>query len=874
MPAPRPRDRLLLVDDMHENLHILMQILREDYAITAATSGDKALELARRDPQPDLILLDIKMPGVDGYSVLSQLKADPSTAAIPVIFITALAESADEARGLKLGAADYVTKPVNAALLRQRVRTQLELRAFRRHPYLIQQPQAEQGARASGLIPERPKLLLVDDRPENLHALLEALKDEFRIQVACSGAKALEQIESKTPPDLVLLDILMPEMDGYEVCRRIKAAPRGERIPVIFVTVVDQVQDKLKGFGVGAADYITKPFDIDEVRARIKTHLELAQLRSSLESLVAQRTALLERSEEKYRVLADYSPNWEYWSAPDGSFMYVSPACEAVSGYPPSSFFAEERLMDQIIHPEDRARWRQHDHADDPEHAERTESLELRIIARNGAERWIEHVCRPVYDKQGSFLGRRGSNRDITDRHAAEEERDFFLYRDPLTSFPNRTLFAELLTHAIQQADAAETQLALLYLDLDNFKTINESLGHSMGDRVLITIAKRLRAMLPDIDAIARIGGDEFNILIPSSAELPAVDLLAQRIIEAIGRPIMLDGHRIVTGASIGVALYPSDAKDAESLQSNADAALHQAKAQGRGIPRFCSPEMTQQARTRLTLESDLRLALEQETMELFYQPQVSLSDGRLLGFEALARWTHPTRGPISPAQFIPLAEESGLIVELGAWALKQACRQLRAWLDAGLRPQRIAVNVSTIQLYRGHLAERIDAVLEETRVPPEELSIEITESVMMNDPKQAGQLLAELRAAGVGVSVDDFGTGYSSLAYLQRLELCTLKIDLSFIRDMESSASSAAIVKAIIALGHSLGLEVIAEGVEQPMQAQTLRGLNCDAIQGYLVSKPLSAGDATAFLERFEPRLFGEPDLAQQQLPTAGSRG
>jgi len=563
MHAPLPRDRLLLVDDMHENLHILMQILREEYAITAATSGEKALELARREPQPDLILLDIKMPGMDGYSVLSQLKADTSTAKIPVVFISALAESADEARGLQLGAADYVTKPVNAALLRQRVRTQLELRAFRRHPHLspprFRQPKQGADPRAAEL--ERPKLLLVDDRPENLHGLLAALKDDFRIQVANSGAKALEQVDSKTPPDLVLLDILMPEMNGYEVCRRIKAEEHGKRIPVIFVTVVDQVEDKLKGFAVGAADYITKPFDIDEVRARIKTHLELAQLRSSLETLVTQRTALLERSEEKYRVLADYSPNWEYWSAPDGSFMYVSPACEAVSGYPPSRFFAEDRLMDRMVHPADRERWSQHGHERNPQHAEQTESLELRILARDGAERWIEHVCRPVFDKQGRFLGRRGSNRDITDRRLAEEERDFFLYRDPLTGFPNRTLFAELLAHAIQQAESAQRGLALLFLDLDHFKTINESLGHSMGDRVLIVIAKRLRELLPDNDAIARIGGDEFNILIPCDTDLPAVDLIAQRIIESVRRPIMLDGHQIVTGASIGVALYPNVAK-------------------------------------------------------------------------------------------------------------------------------------------------------------------------------------------------------------------------------------------------------------------------------------------------------------------------
>lgn len=710
----------------------------------------------------------------------------------------------------------------------------------------------------------RPRLLLVDDMPDNLHVLMNGLRQEYAVTAATHGDEALKLALNDPQPDLILLDIKMPGMDGYEVCRRLKAAPRGAHIPVIFVTVIDEVRDKLKGFEVGAADYITKPFDIDEVRARVRTHLELAQLRGTLETLVEQRTALLERSEEQYRVLADYSPNWEYWSAPDGRFIYVSPACEAICGYAPSDFFADAHLMERLIHPEDRATWQQHEHAARPaQNACRTEALELRLRTHAGQERWIEHVCRPVFDHAGRFLGHRGSNRDITERRLIEQERDFFLYRDPLTGYPNRTLFAKSLAHAMQQAETTQGGLALIVVNLDHFKTINESLGHHFGDQVLISVAKRLRRLLPDHTTIARIGSDEFDILLAGDTGLPAVDLLAQRIIEAIRQPIAIDGHRIVIGASIGIALYPNDAGDAETLQSSADAALHQAKAQGRGSPRFASPEMMQQARLRLTLESDLRSALEQEALELHYQPQIALSDGRLLGFEALARWTHPSRGPISPASFIPLAEQSGLIVPLGDWALRSACQQLRDWRIAGLEPRRVAVNVSTLQLYRGQLVERIQSLLAEIGLAPSLLSIEITESMMMSDPGQATRLLTQLRAAGISVSVDDFGTGYSSLAYLQQLDVCTLKIDLSFIRNMASSASSASIVKAIIALGHSLGLEVIAEGVEDPAQVRTLRGLGCDAIQGYLVSKPLPAHAATEFLRQYQPRQFGDGNNA-----------
>jgi CheY-like chemotaxis protein len=275
-----PRARILIVDDVPENLHALMNILRGEHAIVAATGGEKALELARRHPQPDLILLDIKMPGMDGYAVLARLKTDPATAAIPVIFVTALAEAADEARGLKLGVADYITKPVSPELLRSRIATQLELRRHRRHPLRLDLGGAEAGA-------PQPTLLVVDDMPDNIHELIEVLRDEYRIRVASSGLRALQMVQSEDPPDLVLLDIVMPEMDGYEVCRRIKALPVGQRIPVIFVTVVGASENKVRGFGLGAADYITKPFDIDEVRARVRTHIELSRLQRGLEQLVS-----------------------------------------------------------------------------------------------------------------------------------------------------------------------------------------------------------------------------------------------------------------------------------------------------------------------------------------------------------------------------------------------------------------------------------------------------------------------------------------------------------------------------------------------------------------------------------------------------------
>ena len=840
------RPRILIVDDVHENLHLLMNVLGATHAMTAATSGEKALELARRLPQPELILLDIKMPGMDGYSVLAALKSDPATAHIPVIFVSGLDDAADVAAGLELGVADYITKPVDPELLLLRVSTQLTLQRYREDAALFE---SDTAAEPAGV----PTILLVDDVPENVHGLLEVLRDDYRVLIASSGERAIEMVQ-ETPPDLILLDIMMPGMDGLEVCQKLKALPEHGRIPVIFVTVADSAADKLRGFHMGAADYITKPFDVDEVRARVHTHLELNQLRSYLERLVGQRTALLKKSEEKYRILCDYSPNWEYWLAPDGSYLYVSPACTAVSGYAPADFFADPHLMDKIIDPADLAAWA----ASGPASAAaEIAPCAFRIRTLDGSERWVEHVARRVLDGAGQPLGLRGSYSNITERRHAEAQRDFFTHRDPLTGLSNRALFGQLLVLAVTQGAHSGAEFALLFINLDNFKTINESLGHSAGDSMLVEVANRLRTLLPGVDAIARVGGDEFNIILERDSGGPGVDLVVQRVIDALSLPYQLDGSNVYVGASAGIALYPADGSDVGTLQSSAAAALHQAKAKGHGSLRFFSPEMSSRARDRLAMEADLRCALQNGELALCYQPQVNLASGELVGLEALLRWQHPVRGNVAPNFFIPLAEECGVIVELGDWVLQTACRQVRLWADAGIAPARTAVNISAVQLSRGRLLESVRRALDEVGLAPAQLELEITESFVMLERELSFQSLADLRALGCRLSIDDFGTGYSSLAYLQQLRVHKLKIDMSFVRDMMKNSGNAAIVKAVIALGQSMGLEVIAEGVEEAEQARYLRELGCDAMQGYLFSKPLSAAETTAFLTGFSKGSF-----------------
>ena len=731
----RARPRILIVDDVVENLHALVAVLRDDYAITAATSGEKALELVRREP-PELILLDIRMPDMDGYSVLSALKVAPATSEIPVIFVTALAEASDEARGLALGAADYITKPVNPELLKARVRTQLELQRLRQNPAAFDVITHTSGER-------RDSLLVVDDLPENIHELIEALKDDYQIQVATSGEKALAMAAGEAPPDLVLLDVKMPDMDGYEVCRRLKATRRGNRTPVIFITVVDSTCDKLQGFDVGAADYITKPFDIAEVRARVRAQLELARLRHFLEDLLAIRTAMLELSEEKYRTL---------------------------------------------------------------------------------------------------------------------------IHRDPLTGLANRMLFGEILAQEAQRAREGEERFALLFVDLDNFKTVNESLGHTAGDALLLESARRLRAILANADNLARIGADEFAVLVGHGDAQP-VDLLAQAMIDALGQPFMIDGKPVYASASVGIAQCPEDGDNIEVLLAAASAALNQAKLQGPGILRFFSADMSRRARDRLALEAELRTAIDTGELCLHYQPQVDLSSGQIVGVEALVRWNHPRRGLLPPAEFIALAEESGLIVRLGEWVLREACRQIQRWSEVGLTPRQTAVNISAIQLSRGHLVESVRSALAEYGIEPAHLELEITESFVMIDRERSFQTLRELKALGVRLSIDDFGTGYSSLAHLQQLEVNRLKVDISFVRNITTNSGNAAIVKAVIALGHSLGLDVVAEGVEDVGQAHYLKSLQCDVMQGYFVARPMPGEDMTAFLQSFAPTEVPADDDAATTL-------
>jgi diguanylate cyclase (GGDEF)-like protein/PAS domain S-box-containing protein len=440
---------------------------------------------------------------------------------------------------------------------------------------------------------------------------------------------------------------------------------------------------------------------------------------------------------------------------------------------------------------------------------------------------------------------------DITDRKRTEERIKNLAYFDILTGLPNRRLLIDRLQVAIANAHRRGTKLAILFLDLDLFKRINDSLGHGAGDQVLIEVAGRLARCLREGDTVARLGGDEFVILVPELGEEEFAAKLAGRVIGQVKQSFMVEEHELFVTTSIGIALYPDDGRSAEVLLKNADTAMYRAKDLGRNSYQLYTATMNARSFERLAMESSLRHALARQEFILAYQVKVDLSTGRMSGVEALVRWRHPEMGLVPPAEFIPLAEAMGLISEIGAWVMNTACRQCKSWHDLGLPPVRVAVNVSALQFQDGDVAGMVRRALEESGLDPSHLELELTESVLMQQVEEAVRILGDLRATGVRISIDDFGTGYSSLAYLKRMPLDALKIDRSFVHDIVEGGDGATIVSTIINLAHNLKLKAVAEGVETQAQADFLRAQGCDEIQGFLVSRPVLAEDLVSLFDR-----------------------
>ena len=474
-----------------------------------------------------------------------------------------------------------------------------------------------------------------------------------------------------------------------------------------------------------------------------------------------------------------------------------------------------------------------------------------RIVRRDGTVRWVQERGEFFFDLSGKPLRSVGTMLDITERKEAEQKLARHAHYDPLTELPNRMLVADRLNQAIAYSDRHKRPTAVLFLDLDRFKNVNDTLGHTIGDAMLKAVAGRLKRSVRAVDCVGRLGGDEFILVLTDLPNAQAAMKVAQKIVHETARSYHVGGHELFTTASIGISMYPADGQDVETLVRNADTAMYQAKERGGGNFQFFAPEMHAVAVKRLALENELRNALRREEFILHYQPVVSVKTGRITAAEALLRWRHPTLGLRLPNEFAAVAEDAGLLVPIGAWAVRAACQQMRDWQRQGRAPMRVCVNISSRQFAEPHFIKMIAGALRATHLEPGALEIELTETAIMADVNRSVRLMRQLAAIGVRTAIDDFGTGYSLLGYLKRLPVTALKIDRQFIRNIEADSFEASLVSALITVAHNRRLEVVAEGVETRMQAELLERLGCDEIQGHVFSAPLPPTELQLLIER-----------------------
>ena len=695
-----------------------------------------------------------------------------------------------------------------------------------------------------------PKVLVVDDDLAGLLMASEALTSAgFEVIEAEDGLEAVEQFD-KHHPDLVVMDVVMPRMNGFDSCALIRKSDGGEHVPILMITGLDDVDSIQKAYEAGATDFVTKPINFFLLPYRIRYMMRSAK---NADDLRASQIRL-----DKAQRIAKLG-HWE-WLLDNDAFIW-SNECENILQSP--SLGDELDGFLETIHEDDRSLV-----ASVLERA-RSDSgrfnLEFRTLANKQDNIRIIHVeAEPESDNHMV-----GTIQDITERTNAEEQIHNLAYFDLVTGLPNRAHLYDMISLSLKRGAKQSSKFALLFLDLDHFKQVNDTLGHNAGDLLLRQVSSRLKEAVRKTDgvsrseentsktpteAIARLGGDEFVVLIDQVDRVEDAAYIARRICKSLAKSFNLDGNEVRITTTIGISLFPEDGEDADKLLKHADVAMYHAKEQGRNGYQFYSQSIHQLALERFALERDLRKALETDGLYLEYQPKIALKNNELTGLEALVRWNHPERGSVSPADFIPLAEETGLIVPIGEWVLETACEQMVKWMEAGIPPFIMAVNCSSIQLVRTDMASVIKTVLENTGLNPAYLEIELTESLLLENVEEGINILQALKDLGLHVSIDDFGTGFSSLSYLKRLPVDKLKIDQSFIKDLTTDPGDAAIVTSMITLAHNLELTVIAEGVENTEQLGFLRAERCDEIQGYLVSRPMP-GDTFSdwLLEREE---------------------
>ena len=684
------------------------------------------------------------------------------------------------------------------------------------------------------------RLLIVDDNEMNRDMLARRLERKGYVVGVAEGAQQLLQRIKQDGVDIVLLDIEMPDLSGLEALKMLREAYSPIELPIIMVTAKNQSEDIVKALDLGANDYLTKPVDFPVALARIATQLSHKRAQEALRE-----------SEERYALAAQGANDglWD-WNLLT-NITYFSPRWKSMLGYHEGEIGNKlEEWLDRI-HDSDRERVKDELAAHQNGLTPHFES-EQRVLNKDGTFRWMLSRGLAVRDASGTATRMAGSQTDITEGKVT----------DPLTGLPNRLLFIDRLGRLIKHAKRRKDHLfAVLFLDLDGFKMINDSLGHLAGDQLLLSVSNRLESCLRLTDTVARLGetftmarlgGDEFTVLLDDLKDLGDAKLTAERLMKVLAPPFILAGKEIFTSVSIGIALSNSAYENPDDMLRDADTAMYRAKSLGKARYEIFDADMRASLVARLQVETDLRHALGREEFRNFYQPIVALDSGRIVGFEALLRWQHPTRGLIGPDEFIHVAEETGLIRELGWWNLREACRQLSDWKanSDNYLNFTMNVNLSAKQFLQPNLVEEISDLIRELDFSPKTLKLEITESTVMIDPMATARMLQQIKALGVLLAIDDFGTGYSSLSYLHRFPLDTLKIDRSFISGVGHSGEGMEIAQTIMPMAKNLRLDVIAEGVETIEQVVLLKKLQCKYAQGYYFSKPLAAEEVALLLE------------------------
>lgn len=698
---------------------------------------------------------------------------------------------------------------------------------------------------------EAPLVLVVDDDFTMRLLVSEALSQSgFRVIEAGDGRQGLELFAEHLPV-IVLLDVMMPVMDGFTMCSTLRSLPEGRHVPVLMMTGLEDVDSVTQAYAAGATDFITKPINYNllgyRVRYMLRAFEAMEQLKDSEHRLAnAQRIANL--------------GSWEW----DTGSSIVDCSSQArrildLDVNPPVSLFSAFPW----VHENDRDRvkaWFRHAVATGD-----TSSIICRISHADGTERHVRMQGEPVYSRSRQIIRVHGTLQDITELRNAEERIHELAYYDSLTGLPNRSYFLSQVKLALDHASRHSHMAALLFVDLDDFKRVNDTLGHGTGDKLLKAVAERISDCLYSSDAVcqtsfdrdnsnlARLGGDEFTVLLSEIGRAEDVNVVADRILDVVSKPFRFDDQEVFVTPSVGIAVFPRDGTLTETLLKHADMAMYDAKRAGKRTYRFFDESMHETASRRLIMELHLRKALELGELYLNYQPQLDVEMNRICGVEALLRWNNTELGPVSPANFIPLAEETGLIIPIGEWVLRTACRQARAWHIAGFDFERIAVNISVRQFSSTGFIELVKRVLEETGLDPSMLELEVTESLLMSDAAGAIEILDLLKATGIQVAIDDFGTGYSNLAYLKQFPIDRIKIDRMFVRDIVADPNDAAIATAVIEMAHGMELEVTAEGVETEAQLEILNKLRCDEMQGFYFGQPMSAEEIPAFVEHYQ---------------------